>query len=85
MTHLLRHIVSLEKAVGAFAPKGLFAPLGFSLSGNVSQAWLDVEALQHLARKMACFINLPFFNIVVAPAKQKEFVAGHIEGHGPGS
>ena len=83
MTHLLRHVVSLEKAVGAFAPKGLFAPQGFSLSGNAYQARLDVEALQHLARKMACFINLPFFNIAVVPAKQKESVAGHIEGQDP--
>lgn len=28
MTHLLRHIVSLERNIGSFAPKGFFAPKG---------------------------------------------------------
>ncbi len=85
MTHLLRHIVSLEKSVGAFAPKGLFELQEFSLVGDINQTLLDVEALQHLACRMASFINMPFFNITVIPAKQKDSVAGHIEGRSPDS
>lgn len=85
MIHLLRLIVSLEKSVGAFAPKGLFELQEFSLVEGISQTLLDVVALQHLARRMACFINMPFFNITVTPAKQKNSVAGHIEGHGSDS
>ena len=80
MTRFLRHIVALEKEVGAFAPRGLFAPQDFFMSGEVNQTLLDVEALQSLACRMACFINMPFFKITVVAAKQKDSVAGHIEG-----
>ena len=80
MTHLLRHIVTLEKTVGAFAPKGLFAPQDFFVSGEVNRASLDIETLQSFARRMACFINMPFFKITVVAAKEKNSVAGHIEG-----
>lgn len=71
MTHLLSHIVALEKEVGEFAPRGLFAPQ------NVPS--LDVVALQSFANRMACFINMPFFTIIITPAKQGDSVAGHIE------
>ena len=80
MTHLLRHIVTLEKTVGAIAPRERFSLQGFSLSGEVNQTTLDILELQSIARQMACFINMPFFTITVAPAKQNESVAGHIEG-----
>ena len=77
MIHLLRHIVSLEKAVGAFAPKCRFGQYAFD-SYNILE-------IQKLARSMACFINMPFFTITVTFARQKNSVAGHIEGHDPDS
>ena len=77
MTHLLRHIIALEKAVGAFAPKGRFWQQDFDM--------YNVLELQKLARKMACFINMPFFTITVTFVKQKKSIAGHIEGHDPKS
>lgn len=76
MLSLLRHIVYLEKAVGSFAPTKILLAEDLSLS----EERLNIVALQHLARRMACFINMPFFNIIVTPAKQKESVAGHVEG-----
>ena len=77
MTHLLRHIILLEKAVGAFAPKSRFLAQSFNA--------YDIVTLQELARKMACFINMPFFTITVTFAKQNESVAGHIEGYNSNS
>lgn len=77
MTQLLRHIVLLERAVGAFAPKGRFVQCNFDIYNALD--------LQKLARKMACFINMPFFTITVTFTRQKKSTAGHIEGHDPDS
>lgn len=82
MTRLLRHIVSLEKTVGAFAPKGFFTPQGGRSIESIRWCFVDDGPLQELAHQMACFINMPFFKIRVKASQQKYSVAGHIEGGG---
>lgn len=82
MIHLLRHIVSLEKSVGAFAPKGFFLPQQGCSIESISWCFVNDSPLQELAHQMSCFINMPFFRIQVKVAQQKNSVAGHIEGGG---
>ena len=80
MTPLLRHIVSLEKAVGAFAPKGFFLPQQGCSIESIPWCFVNDSPLQELAHQISCFINMPFFRIQVKVAQQKYSIAGHIEG-----
>lgn len=80
---LLRHIISLENAVGSFVSKQPFVLPEYYHPANANQITPNVILLQRLASDMAKFIKLPFFTITVIPEKQKQSVGGHIEGMNP--